>query len=192
MEGIMQQVNEKKFDRKSGDNRNRNRNNRKNSPRENVSEIESKLVNVNRVSKVVKGGRTLRFSALVVVGDKKGRVGIGMGKATEVPNAIEKATENAKKNMVSISLFKTTIPHEIKGKFGKSTVVLLPAKEGAGVAAGGSVRAVVELCGIKDLSAKVYGSRNKINTVKATLDGLLKLKTKKEIAFLRGKTVEEI
>src|SRR5690554_346777 len=183
MEGIMQQVNEKKFDRKSGDNRNRNRNNRKNSPRENVSEIESKLVNVNRVSKVVKGGRTLRFSALVVVGDKKGRVGIGMGKATEVPNAIEKATENAKKNMVSISLFKTTIPHEIKGKFGKSTVVLLPAKEGAGVAAGGSVRAVVELCGIKDLSGKVYGSRNKINTVKATLDGLLKLKTKKEIAF---------
>src|SRR5690554_3859913 len=185
MEGIMQQVNEKKFDRKSGDNRNRNRNrnNRKNSPRENVSEIESKLVNVNRVSKVVKGGRTLRFSALVVVGDKKGRVGIGMGKATEVPNAIEKATENAKKNMVSISLFKTTIPHEIKGKFGKSTVVLLPAKEGASVAAGGSVRAVVELCGIKDLSAKVYGSRNKINTVKATLDGLLKLKTKKEIAF---------
>lgn len=181
----MQQNNEKKFDKKQN-------NRRKPFKPEVVSDIEKRLVNVNRVTKVVKGGRTLRFSALVVVGDKNGRVGIGTGKATEVPNAIDKATENAKKNMVSISTLNTTIPHEVIGKFGTTKVILLPSKEGSGVVAGGSVRPVVELCGIKDITAKVYGSRNKINTVRATLNGLQQLKTKEHIAFLRGKNVEEL
>ena len=157
-----------------------------------VSDLDSKLVDVNRVTKVVKGGRTMRFSALVVVGNRNGKVGIGTGKAGEVPNAIDKATEDAKKHMVKISLFNTTIPHEIIGTFGASKVVLMPSKEGTGVIAGGSVRPVVELCGIKDITAKVYGSRRKINVVRATLNGLMQLKTKEEIAFLRGKSVEEI
>lgn len=154
--------------------------------------ITSKLVNVNRVTKVVKGGRTMRFSALVVAGDKEGRVGIGTGKASEVPMAIEKATAIAKKNMKRIALSGTTIPHEVVGKFGSSTVKLFPSKEGTGVIAGGSVRPVVELCGIKDVTAKAYGSRNSINCVKATLDALLQLRTVEEVAALRGKTVEEI
>ncbi len=154
--------------------------------------IDKKLVNVNRVTKVVKGGRTMRFAALVVVGDKNGKVGIGTGKAAEVPNAIEKATARAKKDMVRISLNGTTIPHEVVGKFGKCSVKLLPSAEGSGVIAGGSVRPVVELCGIKDITAKVYGSRNKINVVRATLNGLMQLKSAEEIAALRGKTVEEI
>lgn len=179
----MQQQAEKKFEKKPNDKR-------KN--REVVSELDKKLVNVNRVTKVVKGGRTLRFSALVVVGNKNGMVGIGTGKAAEVPMAIDKATEDAKRHMVKINLYKTTIPHEVVGTFGRCKVVLLPAKEGTGVTAGGSVRPVVELCGIKDITAKVYGSRNKINCVRATLNGLMQLKTKEQIAFLRGKSVEEI
>lgn len=154
--------------------------------------IFKKTVATNRITKVVKGGRTLRFNALIVVGDKKGKVGIGMAKSAEVPLAVEKATQLAKRKMVSISLVGTTIPHEVIGKFGKSLVKMLPAKEGNGVIAGGSVRAVVELVGIKDITAKAYGSRNKVNCVKATLNGLLQLKTKEEIASLRGKTVEEI
>ena len=157
-----------------------------------VDPIASKLVDVNRVTKVVKGGRNMRFSALVVCGDNQGRVGIGSGKAAEVPNAIDKATQSAKKNMVKISLCGTTIPHEVVGVFGKSMVKLLPSSEGTGIIAGGSVRPVVELCGIKDITAKAYGSRNKINVVKATLNGLAQLKTKEEIAALRGKTVEEL
>ena len=157
-----------------------------------VDPIASKLVDVNRVTKVVKGGRNMRFSALVVCGDQQGRVGIGSGKAAEVPNAIDKATQSAKKNMVKISLCGTTIPHEVVGVFGKSMVKLLPSSEGTGIIAGGSVRPVVELCGIKDITAKAYGSRNKINVVKATLNGLAQLKTKEEIAALRGKTVEEL
>lgn len=181
----MQQT-EKKFERKPNNNR------RKNNKREVVSDIDKKLVNINRVTKVVKGGRTLRFSALVVVGDKKGRVGVGTGKAAEVPAAIDKATEDAKRHMVSVKLFNTTIPHEVIGVFGKSKVILLPSKEGTGVIAGGSVRPVVELCGIKDITAKIYGSRNKINCVRATVNGLMQLKNKEEIAFLRGKSVEEI
>lgn len=173
--------NDKKFDR------------RKQQPREVVSDgIDKKLVNVNRVTKVVKGGRTMRFSALVVVGDKNGKVGIGTGKAAEVPNAIEKATQSAKKHMVKIAMEGTSIPHEIIGKFGKCSIKFMPSKEGTGVIAGGSVRPVVELCGIKDITAKVYGSRNKINCVRAALNGLMQLKTKEEIANLRGKTVEEI
>lgn len=157
-----------------------------------VDPIASKLVDVNRVTKVVKGGRNMRFSALVVCGDNQGRVGIGSGKAAEVPNAIDKATLSAKKNMKKIALCGTTIPHEVVGIYGKSMVKLLPSSEGTGIIAGGSVRPVVELCGIKDITAKSYGSRNKINVVKATLNGLMQLKSKEEIAALRGKTVEEL
>lgn len=157
-----------------------------------VDAIEKKLVNVNRVTKVVKGGRTMRFAALVVVGDKKGQVGIGTGKAAEVPQAIEKATQDAKKNMVKIALDGTTIPHEVIGKFGRSTVILMPAKEGTGVIAGGSVRPVAELVGIKDVTSKIHGSRSKINCARATLNGLMQLRSIEEVAALRGKTVEEI
>ncbi len=157
-----------------------------------VDPIASKLVNVNRVTKVVKGGRTMRFSALVVAGDKSGKVGVGTGKAAEVPNAIDKATLSAKKNMVKIALDGTTIPHEVIGQYGTSRVKMMPSKEGTGLIAGGSVRPVVELCGIKDITCKTYGSRNKINCVRATLDGLMQLRSKEEIAMLRGKNVEDI
>ncbi len=157
-----------------------------------IDPIASKLVDVNRVTKVVKGGRNMRFSALVVAGDKQGKVGIGAGKAAEVPNAIDKATLSAKKHMVKIALEGTTIPHEVVGRYGTSVVKLLPSSEGTGIIAGGSVRPVVELCGIKDITAKCYGSRSKINVVKATLDGLMQLRTKEEVAKLRGKEVSEI
>ena len=161
-------------------------------PIKEVDPISSKLVAVNRVTKVVKGGRTMRFAALVVAGDGKGRVGVGSGKASEVPSAIDKATLTAKKSMVKVALCDTTIPHEVIGVYGKSRVKLLPSKQGNGIIAGGSVRPVVELCGIKDITAKVYGSRNSTNIVKATINGLMQLRTKEEIAALRGKTVEEI
>ena len=157
-----------------------------------VDPINSKLVSVNRVTKVVKGGRNMRFAALVVAGDGKGRVGVGSGKAAEVPSAIDKATLAAKKAMVKVALCDTTIPHEVIGVYGKSRVKLLPSKQGTGIIAGGSVRPVVELCGIKDITAKVYGSRNSTNIVKATINGLLQLRTKEEVAALRGKTVEEL
>lgn len=157
-----------------------------------VDPIGSKLVAVNRVTKVVKGGRTMRFAALVVAGDGAGRVGVGSGKAAEVPNAIDKATLSAKHNLKKIALEGTTIPHEVIGRYGKSVVKLMPSKEGTGIIAGGSVRPVVELCGIKDITAKAYGSRNCINVVKATINGLENLRSKEEIATLRGKTVEEI
>lgn len=150
------------------------------------------LVNVRRVTKVVKGGRTMRFSAMVVVGDRKGSVGIGIGKANEVPSAIDKATMAAKKNLIKISTQDTTIPHEIVGKFGSSTVHLIPAKTGTGVIAGGAARSIIELAGIKDIVTKRHGSSNKINLVKATLNGLKALKTKEEIAARRGLNVEEI
>ena len=184
----MQNTEKKPFEKKSG---NRNHNDKKSFNKE-IDPIASKLVDVNRITKVVKGGRNMRFSALVVAGDKAGKVGVGTGKAAEVPNAIDKATMSAKKHMVSIPLEGTTIPHEVIGKFGTSRVKLLPSKEGTGVIAGGSVRPVVELCGIKDITAKSYGSRNKINCVKATLDALMQLRSKEEVAALRGKTVEEI
>ncbi len=161
-------------------------------PIKEVDPISSKLVGVNRVTKVVKGGRTMRFAALVVAGDGNGRVGVGSGKAAEVPSAIDKATLSAKKSMVKVALCDTTIPHEVIGVYGKSRVKLLPSKQGTGIIAGGSVRPVVELCGIKDITAKVYGSRNSTNIVKATINGLMQLRTKEEIALLRGKSVEEI
>ena len=151
-----------------------------------------KLVAVNRVTKVVKGGRTMRFSALVVVGDGKGMVGIGMAKAAEVPQAIEKANLRAKKAMVKISLVDTTIPHEVIGKFGRGKVLMLPAQPGTGVIAGGPVRNVLEAVGIKDIRTKSYGSNNPINCVKATFDGLVQLRTREQVAALRGKSVEEI
>ena len=154
--------------------------------------INSKLVSVNRITKVVKGGRIMRFAALVVVGDGKGRVGIGTGKAKEVPEAIKKAELVARRSMISVPLSETTIPHTVMGKFGKSTVLMKPAPEGNGVIAGGSGRAIVGLAGIKNITTKSYGSRNPINTVRAALAGLKELRSPEQIAALRGKTVEEI
>ena len=151
-----------------------------------------KLVAVNRVTKVVKGGRTMRFSALCVVGDGKGSVGIGMAKAAEVPQAIEKAQLRAKRAMVKIDLVDTTIPHETIGTFGRGKVLLMPAETGTGVIAGGPVRNVLEAVGIKDIRTKSYGSNNPINCVKATFNGLVSLRSKEHIAQLRGKSVEEI
>ncbi|MDR0856639.1 MAG: 30S ribosomal protein S5 [Clostridiales bacterium] len=154
--------------------------------------IKSKTVEINRVTKVVKGGRNMRFSAVVVVGDEKGSVGLGTGKAAEVAEAIQKALTRAKKNMVKISLSGTTIPHEVRGVFGRGNVLMMPAPEGTGVIAGGSVRAVVELAGIKDITTKSYGSSNPSNCVKATLAGLTALRSPEKVAALRGKSVEEI
>lgn len=154
--------------------------------------IKSKLVSVNRITKVVKGGRNMRFSALVVVGDGNGSVGIGTGKAAEVPEAIKKAEQLARRRMTKIALNGTTIPHEVYGKFGKGNVLMMPAPEGTGVIAGGSVRAVVELAGIKNITTKSYGSRNPINCVKAVMAGLESLRTPEKVAQLRGKTVDEI
>ena len=159
---------------------------------EQISEFNEKLVAVNRVSKTVKGGRNMRFSALMVVGDEKGRVGCGMGKATEIPEAIRKGIDAAKKEMRTIPIAGTTIPHEVVGVFGTGKVKLLPAPEGTGVIAGGPVRAVLEAVGIKDIVNKSIGSNNKINMVKATLEGLKQLRSAEEVARLRGKTVEEI
>lgn len=167
------------------------RNNRERENREDDGLIK-KLVAVNRVTKVVKGGRTMRFSALVVVGDGKGSVGIGMAKAAEVPQAIEKANLRAKKAMVKIALVDTTIPHEAIGTFGRGKVLLMPAQAGTGVIAGGPVRNVLEAVGIKDIRTKSYGSNNPINCVKATFNGLVSLRSKERIAQLRGKSVEEI
>ena len=159
---------------------------------EQVSEFKEKLVAVNRVTKVVKGGRNFRFSALVVVGDEKGRVGAGMGKAAEISEAIRKGVEDAKKRLISVPLVNTTIPHDSTGRFGTGKVVLLPAPEGTGVIAGGAARAVLELAGVKDIRTKSYGTNNKINMVKATIEGLRELRSAEQVAKLRGKTVEEI
>ena len=151
-----------------------------------------KLIGVNRVSKTVKGGRNMRFAALVVVGDGNGKVGYGTGKAKEVPEAIEKATQAAKKSMINVAIVDTSIPHEVLGKFGKGAVLMMPAAEGTGVIAGGPVRAVMEAAGIKNIRTKSHGTQNPQNCVKATVAGLAELKTAEEIAALRGKTVEEI
>lgn len=164
---------------------------RERKPRED-SEFDKVLVSVRRVTKVVKGGRTMRFSAVVVVGDRKGNVGIGTGKAKEVPAAIDKATLQAKTNMVKINIVNGTVPHETIGKYGTSKVLMLPAKEGTGIIAGGSSRAVIELAGIKDIVTKIHGSTNKINCVRATLRGLSSIRTVEQVARLRGKNPEEI
>ena len=156
------------------------------------SEFDKKTIAVRRVTKVVKGGKKMHFSVTMVVGDKKGRVGVGSGKAADVTMATDKAFQNAKKHLVTISIVDSTIPHEVWGKFGKSSVLLMPAPEGTGVDAGGPVRAIADLVGIKNIVSKSYGSRNKINVVNATLNGLLSLKTKEQVAALRGKAVEEI
>ena len=155
-------------------------------------EFKEKLVYVNRVAKVVKGGRNFRFSALMVVGDGNGRVGVGMGKAAEIPEAIRKGKEDAMRHMITIPVVGTSIPHDAVGKFGCSTVRLLKAEEGTGIIAGGPARAVIEMAGIKDIRTKSYGSNNPVNCVKATLDGLSQLRTAEQIAQLRGKTVAEI
>lgn len=154
--------------------------------------LNKKLIVVNRVSKTVKGGRNMRFAALMVVGDEKGNVGCGMGKANEVPEAIEKATAQAKKNMIRVPMVETSIPHEVIGKFGRGTVLMMPASAGTGVIAGGPVRAVMEACGIKDIRTKSHGTSNPINCVKAVIEGLKSLRTVEQVAQLRGKTVEEI
>ncbi len=155
-------------------------------------EFEERVVTINRVTKVVKGGRRFRFAALVVIGDKKGNVGFGTGKSQEVPEAIKKAVENAKKNMITISTVKTTIPHEVTGVYGAGRVILRPASEGTGVIAGGPVRAVVELAGISDILSKSLGSATPINVVRATIEGLKSLETAEQVAARRGKTVKEI
>ena len=168
-------------------NRNDSRNNRRNK-----DDIEDQLVAVNRITKVVKGGRRMRFAALVVVGDKKGRVGFGTGKAQEVPEAIRKAVEDGKKKMINVPKVGTTIPHEVIGHYGSGNILLKPAEAGSGVAAGGAVRAVMELAGIADVTSKSLGSNTPVNVVRATFDGLVNMKDAESVAKLRGVSVQHL
>ncbi len=156
------------------------------------SDLNERVVSLNRVAKVVKGGRKFRFSALIVVGDQNGRVGAGMGKAREVPEAIRKGVEVAKRNMIQVPMVGTTIPHEVRFKWGAAKILMKPAAPGTGVISGGAMRAVIEASGIKDILTKSLGTNNPINTVRATMLALQSLRTAQEIAELRGKTVEEI
>lgn len=158
----------------------------------NLGEIEERVVAINRVTKVVKGGRRLRFSALVVVGDKQGHVGFGTGKAQEVPEAIRKAIEDAKKNLITVPMAGTTLPHEAIGEFCGGKVLLKPAQAGSGVAAGGPVRAIMELAGVADVTSKSLGSNTPINMIRATVEALKQLKVVEEVAEMRGKSVEEL
>ena len=158
----------------------------------NTSELKEKVVSISRVAKVVKGGRTFRFSAVVVVGDGAGHVGVGNGKAAEVPDAIKKAIEEAKKNLITVPIVGTSIPHEFVGQFGSAKVMLKPAVEGTGIIAGGSVRPVIELAGYRDIRTKVIGTNNPRNVVYATLEGLKNMQTLEQVAKKRGKKVEEI
>ena len=155
-------------------------------------DLQEKVVEVRRVTKVVKGGRNFRFAALVVVGDENGHVGIGSGKAMEVPDAIRKAVEDAKKNLIKVPMVGTTIPHEVIGHFGAGRIIIMPAQEGTGVIAGGAARDLLELAGLKDVRAKCLGTRNPRNMVNAKIEGLKSLKTAEQVAALRGKKVEDL
>lgn len=156
------------------------------------TELKEKVVAINRVAKVVKGGRNFRFSAVVVVGDGAGHVGVGNGKAAEVPDAIKKAMEEAKKNLIEVPIVGTTIPHELIGKFGSANVMLKPASEGTGIIAGGSVRPVLELAGYRDIRTKIIGTNNPRNVVYATMQGLESMQTAESVSKKRGKKVEEV
>ncbi|CAJ1192882.1 30S ribosomal protein S5 [Companilactobacillus crustorum] len=155
-------------------------------------ELEDRVVSINRVTKVVKGGRRLRFAAIVIVGDKNGHVGFGTGKAQEVPEAIRKAVEDAKKNLISVPMVGSTIPHEVIGTFGAGKIMLKPAEEGSGIAAGGAVRAVIELSGVGDVTSKSLGRNTPINVIRATIEGLKQLKTAESVSEMRGISAQEL
>lgn len=155
-------------------------------------DLKDKVVSINRVAKTVKGGRNIRFSTVVVVGDENGHVGVGMGKAVEIPEAIRKGIEDAKKHLIKVPIVNTTIPHEVNGRYGAGHVLMIPAQEGTGVIAGGPVRAVLELAGIRDIRTKSLGTNNPRNVINATMEGLRQLKTVEDVAKLRGKSVDVI
>lgn len=155
-------------------------------------ELEDRVVAINRVTKVVKGGRRLRFAAIVIVGDKNGHVGFGTGKAQEVPEAIRKAVEDAKKNLINVPMVGSTIPHEVIGTFGAGRILLKPAEEGSGIAAGGAVRAVIELAGVGDVTSKSLGRNTPINVIRATIDGLKQIKTAESVSEMRGISAQNL